>query len=209
MAELDDAKIKEVQESLRKALDLYDAKDTSQVVKGSLIESDQKTNEALDGLISAKIKKFFNEKEFKNEISAAINKKTEDLGKKIESAKVSTIEALALFAAFFTFVSVNVQIFTKVSDLRSAMWFTILLLGSLGIFSLLTNFIIKNHDIGIKLVYRKFRLEISNKIILLAIAVIFIVTGLYFGKSEKLNGYEKSNNTDTYNINCDNNVSKP
>lgn len=95
-------------------------------------------------------------KKFEQGISKSTEKfsgKTKELSKefqtkfenKVESGKLNIIESLALFAAFFTFVSTSVQIFTKVSNLFSAMCFMILMLGLLGMFTLLIDVIVRNN----------------------------------------------------------------
>jgi len=104
------------------------------------------------------------------------------INSKIEDAKTGTTESLALFAAFFTFVAVNVQIFTKVTNLRSAMWFSILLLGCLGFFAVIVHLIILKRE------YKKISIIIG---VLLVIFSIFISLGLIFG-NEKL--YENEGN---------------
>jgi len=99
--------------------------------------------------------------------------KLKESEKKIQNSQTNVIEALALFAAFFTFVAVNVQIFTKVTDLYSAAWFTLLLLGALGFFAILVDVII-NQD-------KKLSIFLSF------IFMFFIACALYAIKDVKLN----------------------
>jgi heme/copper-type cytochrome/quinol oxidase subunit 4 len=46
---------------------------------------------------------------------------------KIENKETKTTEILAIFITLFTFISVNVNIFTKVSDVYTAIWFMLLM----------------------------------------------------------------------------------
>lgn len=110
-----------------------------------------------------------------------------EMEKRVKDAQTNVIEALALFAAFFTFVSVNVQIFAGVTNLKSAMWFTILLMGALGFFALIVHIIIKEEDKYFNIEYGKFKLYISRKILFLILFSSFICFALYAVDDEKLN----------------------
>ncbi len=46
---------------------------------------------------------------------------------KIEKKETKTIEILAIFITLFTFISVNVNIFTRVADVYTAVWFMLLM----------------------------------------------------------------------------------
>jgi len=63
-------------------------------------------------------------------IESNLNKKIYEELKKIdeksEKKETKTTEILAIFITLFTFISVNVNIFTRVHDLHSAVWFMIL-----------------------------------------------------------------------------------
>lgn len=115
-----------------------------------------------------------------------------ELEKEIKKTQTSVIEALALFAAFFTFVAVNVQIFTGVTHLKSAMWFTVLLMGALGFFALIVHIIIREEDKYFNFEYGKFKIYISRKIIFLIIFLSFVYFALYAVDNENLN-IEKEN----------------
>lgn len=60
-------------------------------------------------------------------VSAAKKEIVDEFDKKIEERQEKTTEILAIFITLFTFISVNVNIFTRVSDLFSAIWFVILM----------------------------------------------------------------------------------
>ncbi len=66
----------------------------------------------------------------KNEILTEFTSHKEEVEKKIktqEDNKISIIEALAVFVALFTFVSVNITIFSKIEFLAAGIWFMILM----------------------------------------------------------------------------------
>ena len=48
---------------------------------------------------------------------------------KIDKKETKTTEILAIFITLFTFISVNVNIFTRVQDLHTAVWFILLFTG--------------------------------------------------------------------------------
>lgn len=126
-------------------------------------------------------------KEFDEKIEETIKETKIELSDKIDDSKLKTIETLGIFVALFTFVSVNVQIFTQVTYLKSAMWFTLLLMGALGFFALIVHIIIKEEDKYFNLEYGKFKLYISKKILFLILFSSFICFALYAVDDEKLN----------------------
>ena len=58
-----------------------------------------------------------------NEQLANLEDKMDD---KIDRKETKTTEILAIFITLFTFISVNVNVFTRVQDLHSAVWFMLL-----------------------------------------------------------------------------------
>lgn len=70
-------------------------------------------------------------KELKKEITLKASQHAEKIKEKLQSDisqnQTRVIEALAIFVALFTFVSVNIQIFNKVTNLHSAVTFMILM----------------------------------------------------------------------------------
>lgn len=72
--------------------------------------------------------------ESEKRILSKIKKYESETDKKIEKAKeeqernkIGTIEALAVFVALFTFVSINITIFSRIEYLSAALWFMILM----------------------------------------------------------------------------------
>lgn len=55
-----------------------------------------------------------------------ISKIESDFNEKLEKKETRVTEILAIFITLFTFISVNVNIFTRVQDLQSAVWFMLL-----------------------------------------------------------------------------------
>jgi len=57
---------------------------------------------------------------------------------KIDKKETKTTEILAIFITLFTFISVNVQIFTKIQDIYTAVWFmSLMTISSLILLSFL------------------------------------------------------------------------
>lgn len=67
-------------------------------------------------------------------VGEALDKATMAFTKEAEASRIGTIETLAIFVALFTFVSVNINIFSKVEYLTAAVWFMTLMAITLLIF---------------------------------------------------------------------------
>lgn len=63
------------------------------------------------------------EKRFDEKIEEKEKEIFKGFDKKIEEKQERTTEVLAIFITLFTFISVNVTIFTKLDDIHSAVWF--------------------------------------------------------------------------------------
>lgn len=86
---------------------------------------------------------------------------------KIERDQTRSTEVLGIFVALFTFISINVQIFSRLTDLASAMWFMLVMGGVMVVLLLVLETILGRKSWG------KF-------CALAALAIIQIVLGLYF-----------------------------
>jgi len=76
------------------------------------------TQDELKAFVSENIQKYTDEQ----------LKKTEDkITSKIDAKETRTTEVLAIFITLFTFISVNVNIFSKVTDIKRAIFFMILM----------------------------------------------------------------------------------
>src|SRR3989338_3279591 len=82
----------------------------------SLEESIKQSKEKLDKLEAFDVKIY-------------VQEKIKEVEQKIDSSKINVIEALGIFVALFTFIAVNVQVFSKINDLGSAMWFMLVMGG--------------------------------------------------------------------------------
>jgi hypothetical protein len=88
---------------------------------------DQRTQGYIDGVIDVKkgeIKQELTE-ELKKEIDSTAEKIKKDFQDTINQNQTRVIEALAVFVALFTFISINIQIFSRVENLMSASIFMI------------------------------------------------------------------------------------
>lgn len=65
---------------------------------------------------------------------------------RVENKEMKTTEILAIFITLFTFISVNVNIFTKVSDVYTAIWFMLLMTACSIILLSFLFFIIKSKN---------------------------------------------------------------
>lgn len=83
---------------------------------------DPRTQGYVDGVVYVKKSEIKQElaEELKKEIDSTAKKIESDLQDFINQNQTRVIEALAVFVALFTFVSVNIQVLSKVIDLRSA-----------------------------------------------------------------------------------------
>lgn len=69
-------------------------------------------------------------KELEKQFKELITKEGEKFDKKIQEKETRLTEILAVFVALFTFLSLNVTIFTRVSDAQTAVW----IIGMLTVF---------------------------------------------------------------------------
>lgn len=63
------------------------------------------------------------ERDLRKSIDEIYNK----FDKKIEEKEAKTTEILAIFITLFTFISVNINIFTRVSDVYTGIWFMLMM----------------------------------------------------------------------------------
>lgn len=91
------------------------------------------TSPYLQGYIAGKIEDAKSElsKELELALSKQVSEKTDEIKRRLQDYvnqnQTRVIEALAIFIALFTFISINIQIFTKTQDLRSATIFMVLM----------------------------------------------------------------------------------
>lgn len=60
--------------------------------------------------------------------------KTKEFEKKIDEKETKTTEILAIFIGLFTFISVNVSLFTRLQDMQTAIWFMLIMTFCLTFF---------------------------------------------------------------------------
>lgn len=100
---------------------------------------------------------------------AEVEKKINAVQQEQDKNSVRMIEALAIFVTLFTFVSVNITIFSKIDTLSAAIWF--MFLFTLSQLTLLSVFIvILNKDYS----FKKWGLSITLLITMLALLVCSI-----------------------------------
>jgi len=88
---------------------------------------DQHTQGYIEGVLDIKkneIKQELSE-EFKNEIKVEAEKLKNEFQNIVNQNQTRVIEGLAVFVAIFTFISVNIQVLSRVEDLKSAAIFMI------------------------------------------------------------------------------------
>lgn len=118
------------------------------------------------------------------------NKQLEDKLKRLEESaennKMRLIEALGIFVALFTFISVNVQIFNKLTSVRPAIGFMLAMGGITIVILLVIEVIIRTHTDK--------RVPYWHLIILFLIALIQIIIGIVFTRDLQI-AQENTNNT--------------
>ncbi|OGL65577.1 hypothetical protein A3B21_03370 [Candidatus Uhrbacteria bacterium RIFCSPLOWO2_01_FULL_47_24] len=138
----------------------------------SLEESIKQSKEKLDKLEAFDVKIY-------------VQEKIKEVEQKIDSSKINVIEALGIFVALFTFIAVNVQVFSKINDLGSAMWF-MLVMGGITLTILLSVEILisgrQQHSTSGKLTWFQSLIEvtISKFGFLILLAALEVVAGFYF-----------------------------
>lgn len=119
------------------------------------------------------------------DIKIYVQEKIREVEQKIDSSKINVIEALGIFVALFTFIAVNVQIFSKINDLGSAMWF-MLVMGGITLTILLSVELLidgrQEYSTSEKLTwFQSLRKVVISKFgFLILLAVIEMVVGFYF-----------------------------
>lgn len=75
-------------------------------------------------------------------------KEIDKLKDRVSSQEIKIIQTLGIFVALFTFISVNIQIFSKVSDLLSASLFSVILAALTGIIILTILLVTHSYETG-------------------------------------------------------------
>lgn len=148
-----------------------------------------RTKEKMDGLEKEYKESLENQKkEFQNNINDSLKVSEEKSNNKLNEKENKTVEILAIFITLFTFISVNVNIFTRTSDIRTAIIFMILMtLCSIIIASTLLFFIKNPSDVkDIKKNWVLF-LGLLIPIVTLIIGIIFVLNDKYNFKLNLLN----------------------
>lgn len=106
-------------------------------------------------------------------------KKIEGEIKKVEDSKINIIEIIGIFVTIFTFVSTNINIFTKIDRLSSGIWFMFLM------FLCLSDFLILLHIVSSSLYGRDKNIFSGFRdwwIVFFSIMALFILTMIFTGK---------------------------
>ena len=147
-----------------------DSKDKLVSLEDSIKESQQKLSKLEEASFDIKI---------------YVQDKIREVEQKIDSSKTDVIQALGIFVALFAFIAINVQIFTKISDLGSAMWFMLVMSGITITILLTIEILIDSHRDYSKIEKLKgseqLRQILTSKVFLLMLlAVLQIIIGFYF-----------------------------
>ena len=95
---------------------------------------------------------------------------SKEFRQQIEMGKTSALQTLALFVALFTFVSVNITIFSKIEYLSAGLWFMFLMLIALITFILTFNVIINARTMS----WQKLIINILFVIIIVSVIPILL-----------------------------------
>jgi hypothetical protein len=90
--------------------------------QGVTIQIPAKNNAAIES-----VEDFDVSKQIEKQVKLQLEKKVKEIEKKISYKEIKSTELLGIFVALFTFVSVNINIFTKVENLSTAIWFMIIM----------------------------------------------------------------------------------
>ena len=98
---------------------MVEIKEQKEIISESKVQSTPlTTSDQIEALVSTRVDKIIYDK---------LNKLEEKMNDRIEIKETKTTEILAIFITLFTFISVNVSIFTRVSDISTAIWFFLLM----------------------------------------------------------------------------------
>lgn len=86
------------------------------------------------------------EDKLNREVKIHAEKLEQRFKRNIEQSKLNIIEGLGIFAALFTFISVNINIFTKVEYLSAAIWFMFIMLVCLVVFVFLLHIVLYKNE---------------------------------------------------------------
>lgn len=72
--------------------------------------------------------------DIKKEVQESLLKEQNEIKAAVDKTRNTVLASLALFASFFSFLSVNISIFSRINDLSLAAWFMLLMLACLLVF---------------------------------------------------------------------------
>ncbi len=121
--------------------------------------------------------------EIKNRVDKSVDRVKDDFRQETEKSKIGIIEAIAIFTSLFTFVSINVTIFSKVEYLAEAAWFTLFFLMSQLIILSIFFYYLNIHE------FKNHKLFFIWKplIIPLSLLIVFIICLLLWTYNSNLN----------------------
>lgn len=96
----------------------------------------------------------------------------DDYNKRADERQIKSIEALGIFVALFTFISVNIQIFSRLSDIWSAGLFVLLIFSALSIMIILLDLLLIRTPVTIINSFRDFRLYLILLFVIIGIGSI-------------------------------------
>lgn len=96
----------------------------------------------------------------------------DDYNKRADERQIKSIEALGIFVALFTFISVNIQIFSRLSDIWSAGFFVLLIFSALSIMIILLDLLLIRTPDTIKNSFHDFRLYLILFFVIIGIGSI-------------------------------------
>lgn len=155
------------------------------------IEKDEKTSVGKDQLVSLDyLNKYFEEfkkdvdklkKEnnlFKKNTEIKLEKKLDEYDKKSEDRQIKAIEALGIFVALFSFISVSIQIFNRISSSWSAGFFVLLIFCALSIMIILLDLLLIKPPDTVKDFFNNYRFYLI--LLFVIIGAVSVVSLRYF-----------------------------
>ncbi len=101
--------------------------------------------------------------------------------KKTKDSQIRTIEIVSIFVAFITFVSTEGKLFEKIGSLPEVISFTLILLGCLLTFLVVSHFIVRNIFFDDSAEDKFAKRQIKFLLTLLIVSLLLIGSGIFFG----------------------------
>jgi len=143
-------------------------------LKNDYSETDAYINKKLDEANESFTKLENKVEQIERSTKSKIDKELSDLRLRIDESKSRVVETLALFAALFTFLSLQVQIFKEQTDVDQVLGLVLITGGLITFFVLILDLMIKNKDDAKNFLRIRFFLLLSISVLLIACGILMM-----------------------------------